>query len=139
MRPIAGKTLIGTGLVAMAATCAVAVEMAAAHKSAAPVQIRYVASTDPDTPNTYEIRLRSRVRACYRRAPVRLVRDGRVVFANFTNADGVVISPRDNKPRAFGEEFAGSRVVVRSRTVTRTRGHRHGCAGATRVFQPPFG
>ena len=125
-------------LAAAAATfaCIATIEVASAHKSSARVQIRFVPSANPDAAREYEIHVRSRVRACYRRVPVRLVRDGRIIFANRTNADGVVISPRDDKVRTFGEEFAGARVLVRHRTITRRSGHRHGCAGASRVFQP---
>lgn len=126
-------------LAATVATAAfvVMVEIASAHKSTVRTQIRFVPSSAPDTPGAFEIHIRSRSSACYRRVPVRLVRDGRIVFANFTNARGVVVSPRDDKPRAFGEEFAGSTVEVRRRTTRRSRGHRHGCAGARRIFQPP--
>lgn len=122
-------------LAATVATAAfvVMVEFASAHKSAVGTRIVFVPSTDPNTPGAYLIHIRSRSSACYARVPVRLVRGGRIVFANRTNARGVVISPRDNNPRAFGEEFAGSTVEVRRR-VTRRPGHEHACGGTRRSF-----
>jgi hypothetical protein len=107
----------------------VAVETASAHRTTYDTRVRWVPSSAPDSSGQYELRVSSRVSSCFRRVPIQVIQNRRIVYAARTTSSGIAPSLHTGGPRLFGPEFAGSRAIVRTRTFRRSRGHVHRCGG----------
>jgi hypothetical protein len=137
---VTARMKLGTAMALVAATVgATAVDTAFAHRQTIQTRIRFVPSQAPDTAGQYELRVTSRNATCYRRVPVQVIQNRRIVYAARTTASGIAPSLHTGGPRLFGPEFAGSRGVVRTRTFRRTKGHVHRCGGASTAFPTPSG